>query len=586
MATLMDIWCLLIDHKKEPIGTLFTVKISSDADVNDLRAKVKEKRSVDTAGVDSARLIVWRCMDSTIIFDDEDPKTLKDQVSEAFSNQKLEVLRVSETIADLKLSKEETLLVQMPEPIAVPTVAQAWKRKKHDEIMTPSKRTKTYEEEQDKNVEAAKKAPTPSQAASLRQFEHIQKGPGWVLNGRPAQRVGPPIGLYHPVFDEFKEKLKGDGEISLDVRRLVREFITASASVYQTKEDRMKGIQHTLGKLVGGPLEKVVGEGFASDRVLLAATNEWSAKILICEVKNEIGTGIVDPYTQACLAYQRYSSDDDKYLPLRRKSYCPCIILAIAGPWLCVAGAVYTRAPIVQPLTGYEWTAPECLFDDQSRLERMVHSLNAATCSFRTYYTSTLLKAIPAAEGMHGFPYISSYDGNTFSYVEQLGGNDAQVFKVNEGGVLRVVKFTTQYNEAAHRFLSEEIEGESFAPALYHVSQRTFGGRRMVVMDYVDGESAFGRTLTEGHFDQLKKALERLHTKELVFGDLRTPNIILKKEHVMLIDFDWCGIDGKANYPIDLNSSAGWVTGVGPGEVMRKEHDDAMLQKLQLAEMV
>ena len=34
---------------------------------------------------------------------------------------------------------------------------------------------------------------------------------------------------------------------------------------------------------------------------------------------------------------------------------CPSIILAIAGPWLCVLGGVFVDKAIIQRLTGYIW---------------------------------------------------------------------------------------------------------------------------------------------------------------------------------------------------------------------------------------
>ena len=34
---------------------------------------------------------------------------------------------------------------------------------------------------------------------------------------------------------------------------------------------------------------------------------------------------------------------------------CPSIILAIAGPWMCVLGGVFVQKTITQPLTDYVW---------------------------------------------------------------------------------------------------------------------------------------------------------------------------------------------------------------------------------------
>ena len=52
----------------------------------------------------------------------------------------------------------------------------------------------------------------------------------------------------------------------------------------------------------------------------------------------------------------------------------------------------------------------------------------------------------------------------------------------------------------------------------------------------------------------------------------------------MLVDFDWCALDGQGRYPHTINgdSSCGWHSDVGPGVVMRKEHDNYLYARLQL----
>ena len=51
---------------------------------------------------------------------------------------------------------------------------------------------------------------------------------------------------------------------------------------------------------------------------------------------------------------------------------------------------------------------------------------------------------------------------------------------------------------------------------------------------------------------------------------------------VVLIDFDFCGEENVARYPIELNTALTWPPGVGPGTVMKKEHDISMLEDLCL----
>ena len=82
----------------------------------------------------------------------------------------------------------------------------------------------------------------------------------------------------------------------------------------------------------------------------------------------------------------------------------------------------------------------------------------------------------------------------------------------------------------------------------------------MIVMDYVDGTTLSNNVLSAVNYEQLQRAIDRLHAQSLVFGDLRPQNIILSKAtgRVMLVDFDFCGLD-VARYSFDLNTQLDWV---------------------------
>jgi len=145
-----------------------------------------------------------------------------------------------------------------------------------------------------------------------------------------------------------------------------------------------------------------------------------------------------------------------------------------------------------------------------------------------------------------------------------------------------IVKFTACYNEVAHCLLADA----DLAPKL-HFCERVIGNLYMVVMDRVDGTSVW-------QFQQDKKpvpavvlkdidnALHILHAKDIVFGDLRDPNILYlaSKAHAMLVDFDWCGKDGEDRYPATLNPSNVWPEDVSPYSIMRKAHDTWQLDRL------
>ncbi|KAG8772332.1 hypothetical protein FRC12_003117 [Ceratobasidium sp. 428] len=82
----------------------------------------------------------------------------------------------------------------------------------------------------------------------------------------------------------------------------------------------------------------------------------------------------------------------------------------------------------------------------------------------------------------------------------------------------------------------------------------------------------------------VQKAIEILHSNNIVFGDLRRPNVLAVEDvggrvvGGMLVDFDWCGTHGVSRYPIAMNKEAHWAEGVEAGGVMKMEHDDAMLK--------
>jgi hypothetical protein len=154
-----------------------------------------------------------------------------------------------------------------------------------------------------------------------------------------------------------------------------------------------------------------------------------------------------------------------------------------------------------------------------------------------------------------------------------------------------VVKFTARYHPEAHRLLANE----GLAPVL-HACVPVCGGLFMVVMDHVDGETAWhagnrGELLPYDIYKDIKDAVERLHSKNLVFGDLRTPNIMVvpggsgsdARRRGMLIDLDWVGAHGIGRYPASLDDGLpDWTSsGIQRYGIMDKAHDLVMLDKFK-----
>ena len=154
-----------------------------------------------------------------------------------------------------------------------------------------------------------------------------------------------------------------------------------------------------------------------------------------------------------------------------------------------------------------------------------------------------------------------------------------------------VVKFTDRYHADAHKLLA----AEHLAPAL-HACVPVYGDLFMVVMDRVEGEMAWAtveareKKLPYRIYEDVERAISLLHSGDLVFGDLRTPNIMVVPggsgaddgPRGMLVDFDWVGAHGSDRYPASLDESLpDWALGVQRYGIMDKEHDTAMLVRLR-----
>jgi hypothetical protein len=257
-----------------------------------------------------------------------------------------------------------------------------------------------------------------------------------------------------------------------------------------------------------------------------------------------------------------------------------------------VLGGVYLEKAVIQPLTDYVWLGGDAFSPDRLVFaSRLFVALNTAISSLRMYYRYLdISSAVAQNEKPDGFPFIQEYESNkipqTFTYLERLAlSPDKLLYKARVDDRLAVVKFVSTYNAEAHRVLAER----GLAPTLHyagtehagtkHAVGQTYGGRYMIVMNFFDGVPPV-RPLTKRQLELVKQAIELLHSRDLVFGDLRVPNILVKDESVMIIDFDWCGKAGEARYPATLNDAVDWPKGVEPDAVMLKEHDLTMLRKL------
>jgi hypothetical protein len=251
--------------------------------------------------------------------------------------------------------------------------------------------------------------------------------------------------------------------------------------------------------------------------------------------------------------------------------------------------------PVVQPLTEFLWVAnsPRSVVKiDQ--IARIFSSLSISISELRQFYEA-LPPPATGKDPERFDPHIRHFmrDGERieFRYMNSLGEGKATFLAYTKSeGVPDplVVKFVESYHAAAHQLLAEK----GLAPKLLFVSSEgpngfKVAGRSMVVMERVQGQDLTKISpIPDLVRSDVRRALNLLHSHNIVFGDLRHPNVMVVRDSDgkvtggMLIDFDWCGIDGQAKYPPDINPYIDWPKDVGPGATMLKEHDNEMFQKL------
>ena len=224
---------------------------------------------------------------------------------------------------------------------------------------------------------------------------------------------------------------------------------------------------------------------------------------------------------------------------------------------MCVIGGVYIGKAITQPLTNYMW-----LGDDPKRqvfAARLFTALKSAISTLADYYKTLEPKSGVPPSISNPYPLITEYGAQKtkFTYLCRLAAVEYPhklLYKARFDDMPDtqiVIKFVERYNAAAHRHLASC----GLAPSLRYSSTEDdkasslYGGRYMIVMDHVDLEPCIciGR-LTQPQYECVEQAIKIFHSEKMVFGDFRPQNILVGNDTVMLIDFGWCGKEGKDHW--------------------------------------
>ncbi|KIK42499.1 hypothetical protein CY34DRAFT_23943 [Suillus luteus UH-Slu-Lm8-n1] len=252
--------------------------------------------------------------------------------------------------------------------------------------------------------------------------------------------------------------------------------------------------------------------------------------VMCINFKNEASLLNLKPYMQALMYYLQLMNT---YVPSLSGSSLPCLLVAIFGPIMLFAGAVWTLHPAIEPLS-HPLTFNYYPKNSQNHATAGRHI--AAFCNtVRTLQRH--YKTLPPDDELGSnlfdhtiFPYPTSFTS--------LDDNSTIVFKYRE-----------------------HLDGD--------------GGisKRLICSE----SSPIGMLM----FNAIGEQLKMLHAHQLVHDNIHNTNILLKvndRTKLMRIDFDWVGVDKVMRYPSFVNHrDIQRPAGARDGLPLEAAHNDTIL---------
>ncbi|TFK91192.1 hypothetical protein K466DRAFT_542114 [Polyporus arcularius HHB13444] len=461
---------------------------------------------------------------------------------------------------------------------------------------------------------------SPSQNCKPHNYLKYQRGPIPILDGRYAAdtptTIAHPVEDFHYAFASFVAEYRDENtQLPEEFVRKVGALMDAVSVIDTDGSHRESDTRALLSNLLAVAFGRPVNSTrmwFSADHLLNYRREDSPlgvAALAIIEEHIELGVS-GDGSVQGSFSYaQHWAHLSQK--ALSKACFCPSFVIAIAGPYIVICGAIVLGRPVVQRLTDYIWLANSRINDDTNalRIARVFFALGNALTRLRSFYVNDVQPAKPLAEARY-FPLANraKIDERVveFKYLRHLkdGAQEACVTFLAEEceGDKRklVVKFVERYGVAAHELLAKH----GLAPRLLSYGdiwlsgpeQRGCGSRKMVVMEYVEGctadvalydsDEGDEGALPEGVPGVVERAVKILHDADMVHGDIRLGNVLIAAgdddvgARVKIVDFDWAGEAGVVRYPLHLSTVINWPNGVADYALITKAHDDEMVRRV------
>ena len=394
--------------------------------------------------------------------------------------------------------------------------------------------------------------------------EFLQAHPGKIICHRGASDERfVPVTLLDPFFCQFVEDAHSI-PVSSDDCRFVQKLTDSMSQAFDSEDNRRDAFvelfaAYTNCKLVGVKLAKSETDG----------SLVFPNGVLYCnlEVKLEKGSGGGDPYMQG-IAYYIKSLPADSLLH-------PCFLLELCGTAFSVNGIVNTDSQIIcEPLCPTYQLLRDQDFFVSTNLAKLFASLRKNLLNLQ----STL--KFPLASH---FPFFSSFSLTDLTqidieYVHRMQSRLVFSAKISGKESELIVKFASRYNRDVHI----HCHSLGFAPALLYTGR--VGMYTVVVMEKLPLRRISRADITRNPAiaDQIAYIASQFKEKGYVHGDMRECNVLYDPtaNKVVLIDFDWAGLDGVDVYPPFMNPDIKWPEGASTGKPLRHEHDLFWLKQL------
>ncbi|CAA7264505.1 unnamed protein product [Cyclocybe aegerita] len=427
---------------------------------------------------------------------------------------------------------------------------------------------------------------SPSEMSKPLNYEAIQKSPSErILDDRPTADEGlPPVPLLYSGFGHFLDIYNGCNDFSelsiLDLPRLqvaVEGFAEAMSAFFTDEDARPDAGLPFLNEIFSSRKSQLPSfahlhaQSFRSLRTDEHNIAAYNAAGTVVVFKNMLtGNRSIPEVEVACYVAQlnARSKEVSTLFDRWRMPYLGITVVEIGHQVTFYAvisvGHQYRLVSLTPTLSCLVASANS---DDRKRLRRAFAAalvldmlIFADICRLLKQLPPTIHPdrwRLPAVTQLRKYPLSESSAENPsdvhldFQIEHDQRSNPSRLIyiAVSEGQEI-VIKFTRSYCPRLHTFCAEL----GHAPNLL-AYERLPGGWFGVAMAYIP----FARHLSDCKADaaerlrwgnQLSEVMNRFHEAGLVHGDLRDSNIVVDGEgRVLLLDFDWGGLDGEATYP-------------------------------------